>query len=76
MYPKKFWIITGLSLIIASGVLFIPFNTIHQLTGISFLPFLLFVLIVEFICALVVAWQILKHKDDEEARESQWRYHP
>lgn len=76
MYPRRFWIITGFSLLVASGVMFIPFDVIQELTGVSFLVFLLSVLLVEFASVLVIVWQLLKHRPDEEERESRWLYHP
>lgn len=76
MYPKRFWIITGMCLFVASGVMFVPFSEVYEQFGLSFQHFLAIILAIESVCVMVVISQILKYRPDEEIRESEWRYHP
>ena len=75
-YPKKFWIVSGFCVFIAMSVLFIPFDQIQELTGVSFLVFFFATSLVELVCACSIAYVFIKYRPSEEERNSEWTYHP
>ena len=75
-YPRVFWVISGLSVFIACGTLFIPFPFIENTLGISFSVFFIVASLVEFVCAGAIIYMLMKYRAPREERESEWKYNP
>lgn len=75
-FPRKFWILSAFALVVASLVLFVPYELVKEVTGLSFAVFLVTVSLVEFACAAVIMYFFMKYRRGREKRESEWTYHP
>ena len=75
-YPRKFWLLLVVALMVSWITFFIPYDLVNKLTGVSFPIFFILVSLVELICATTIAYLFMKYRQSEEKRNSKWKYHP
>lgn len=77
---KSIWAISVLATLVASLVLFIPYEYVAEQTGISLLAFIAIICVVEICMATIVAYLIYSLRkvriEKEEKRDGDWDYYP